>query len=46
MDIVVGTTGRIKDHINRGNIDFADMRTVILDEADKMLEMGFKEDIE
>jgi superfamily II DNA/RNA helicase len=42
----VGTTGRVKDHIERGNIDFSDMKTLILDEADVMLKLGFKEDIE
>ncbi|HIH11716.1 TPA: DEAD/DEAH box helicase [Candidatus Woesearchaeota archaeon] len=43
--IVVGTPGRIKDHIQRGNIDFSSIRQVVLDEADKMVEMGFIEDI-
>lgn len=42
----VGTTGRVLDHMERGNIDFADVKTIILDEADVMLKMGFKEDIE
>lgn len=45
-DIFVGTTGRVLDHMERGNIDFSAMQTVILDEADQMLNMGFKEDIE
>jgi ATP-dependent RNA helicase DeaD len=45
-EIFVGTTGRVLDHLNRGNIDFSKIRTVILDEADQMLKLGFKEDIE
>lgn len=46
VDLFVGTTGRIIDHINRGNIDFKGLKTIVLDEADVMLNMGFKEDIE
>lgn len=46
VDIFVGTTGRVLDHIERGNIDFSHIRTVVLDEADQMLKLGFKEDIE
>lgn len=46
VDIFVGTCGRVKDHIERENIDFSDMKTLVLDEADVMLKMGFKEDIE
>jgi len=42
VDIFVGTTGRVIDHINRGNIDFKGVKTLILDEADVMLNMGFK----
>ena len=34
------------DHIERGNIDFSSIRTIVLDEADQMLKLGFKEDIE
>jgi superfamily II DNA/RNA helicase len=34
VDIFVGTTGRVLDHIERGNIDFSSLKTVILDEAD------------
>lgn len=45
-DIFVGTTGRVLDHIERGNIDFSEVKTVILDEADVMLKLGFKEDVE
>jgi ATP-dependent RNA helicase DeaD len=46
VDIFVGTTGRVLDHIERGNIDFADLKTVVLDEADQMLKLGFKEDVD
>lgn len=42
----MGTTGRILDHIERGSIDFSNVRTVVLDEADQMLKLGFKEDVE
>jgi ATP-dependent RNA helicase DeaD len=42
----VGTTGRVLDHIERGNIDFSNIKTIVLDEADQMLKLGFKEDIE
>jgi len=46
VDIFVGTTGRVLDHIDRGNIDFRDVKTLVLDEADQMLKLGFKEDID
>ncbi len=45
-NIVVGTPGRIMDHINRHTLKLDGIRTVILDEADEMLNMGFREDIE
>ena len=45
-DLFVGTTGRVLDHIERDNIDFSNVKTVILDEADVMLKLGFKEDVE
>ena len=44
--IVVGTPGRIMDHLRRKTLRLNDTRMVILDEADEMLNMGFKEDIE
>ncbi|MEF9962256.1 MAG: DEAD/DEAH box helicase [Erysipelotrichaceae bacterium] len=44
--IVVGTPGRIMDHLKRKTLKFTDTKMVILDEADEMLNMGFKEDIE
>ncbi|XP_073306090.1 DEAD-box ATP-dependent RNA helicase 7-like isoform X2 [Primulina huaijiensis] len=46
VDIVVGTPGRIKDHIERGNLDFGALKFRVLDEADEMLRMGFVEDVE
>lgn len=46
VSIIVGTPGRIMDHLNRKTLKFTDLNTVILDEADEMLNMGFKEDIE
>ena len=46
VHIVVGTPGRVIDHIERGNLDLIGIETVVLDEADEMLDMGFREDIE
>jgi ATP-dependent RNA helicase DeaD len=46
VDIVVGTPGRLLDHINRGSLDLSSIRWFILDEADEMLNMGFIDDIE
>lgn len=45
-DVVVGTPGRILDHLERRTIDFSRVRFFVLDEADKMFEMGFVEDVE
>lgn len=44
--ILVGTPGRLLDHLNRGTVDLSHVNTVILDEADEMLDMGFLQDIE
>ena len=44
--IVVGTPGRLSDHINRGSLDTSEIRAVVLDEADEMLDMGFREELE
>ncbi|MCR5855681.1 DEAD/DEAH box helicase [Mesorhizobium sp. J428] len=44
--IVVGTPGRLRDHITRGALDLSSLRAVVLDEADEMLDLGFKEDLE
>jgi ATP-dependent RNA helicase DeaD len=46
VDIVVGTPGRVIDHLNRRTLSLEDLKMVILDEADEMLSMGFREDIE
>lgn len=45
-DLVVGTPGRMLDHLRRGNMSLADVRYVVLDEADRMLDIGFRPDIE
>jgi len=45
-EIVVGTPGRILDHMQRGNMDLRNLKIFVLDEADKMIDMGFIEDIE
>jgi ATP-dependent RNA helicase DeaD len=44
--IIVGTPGRLRDHITRGNLNLSDIRAVVLDEADEMLDLGFREDLE
>ncbi len=45
-DIIVGTPGRILDHLERGTIDMSKIKTLVLDEADRMLDMGFRDDVE
>lgn len=44
--IVVGTPGRLSDHINRGSLDTSEIRAVVLDEADEMLDLGFRDELE
>ena len=44
--VVVGTPGRLRDHLERGALNLTAMRAVVLDEADEMLDMGFREDLE
>lgn len=44
--IIIGTPGRIIDHLNRGTISFANVTYLVLDEADEMLKMGFQDDME
>lgn len=44
--IVVGTPGRLRDHLERGALDLSALKTAVLDEADEMLDMGFREDLE
>lgn len=46
IDVVIATPGRLLDHFERGNISFLDMSMVVIDEADRMLDMGFIPDIE
>jgi len=45
-EIVVGTPGRIIDHMERGTINFSELKVLVLDEADRMLDMGFIHDVE
>jgi len=45
VDIVVGTPGRIMDHMRRGSLDLSNLQTLVLDEADEMLRMGFIDDV-
>lgn len=44
--VVVATPGRLRDHISRGSIDLSAIQAVVLDEADEMLDLGFREDLE
>lgn len=44
--LVVGTPGRLRDHITKGALDLSALRAVVLDEADEMLDLGFREDLE
>ena len=44
--IVVGTPGRLCDHLRRGRLDVSNLKAVVLDEADEMLDLGFREDME
>jgi ATP-dependent RNA helicase DeaD len=46
VHVVVGTPGRIMDHLEKGTLDLSGVRYVVLDEADEMLNMGFAEDVE
>lgn len=45
VDVVVGTPGRVLDHLRRESLDLSQVRTLVLDEADRMLDMGFVEDV-
>ncbi len=44
--IVVGTPGRLRDHLERGRLKLGELRAAVLDEADEMLDLGFREDLE
>ncbi|PHR58220.1 MAG: ATP-dependent RNA helicase [Robiginitomaculum sp.] len=46
VHIVVGTPGRLVDHVKRGSLKLGDLRALVLDEADEMLDMGFRDDLE
>ena len=46
VHVVIGTPGRTLDHLGRGNLDLSNVHTVVLDEADEMLDMGFLPDVE
>ena len=46
VDIVIATPGRLKDHMDRGSVDLARVELLVLDEADRMLDMGFQEEID
>ena len=46
VQVVVGTPGRVIDHLERGSLDLSELRTLVLDEADEMLRMGFIDDVE
>ncbi|GLQ96016.1 DEAD/DEAH box helicase [Dyella mobilis] len=46
VHIVVGTPGRVIDHLDRGTLDLSELRFIVLDEADEMLRMGFIDDVE
>ena len=46
VQIIIGTPGRVMDHMRRKTVKFDGIQTVVLDEADEMLNMGFREDIE
>lgn len=46
VHVVVGTPGRVIDHLNKGSLDLSQLKTLVLDEADEMLRMGFIDDVE
>ncbi|HBZ06960.1 MAG TPA: ATP-dependent RNA helicase, partial [Massilia sp.] len=46
VQVIVGTPGRVIDHIEKGSLDLSQLRTLVLDEADEMLRMGFIDDVE
>lgn len=46
IDILVGTPGRIKDHLQNNKLDLSKLKHVVLDEVDQMLDMGFAEQVE
>jgi ATP-dependent RNA helicase DeaD len=46
VQVVVGTPGRVMDHLRRGSFDVSEINTIVLDEADRMLDLGFREEME
>ena len=46
VQVIVGTPGRVMDHMRRGSLDLSELTTLVLDEADEMLRMGFIDDVE
>ncbi|WP_375183701.1 DEAD/DEAH box helicase, partial [Marinobacter sp.] len=46
VHVVVGTPGRVIDHLEKGSLDLSELKTLVLDEADEMLRMGFIDDVE
>ncbi len=46
IDVVIGTPGRLLDHLERGSLNLSRLEVLVLDEADRMLDMGFKRDVE
>ena len=46
VDVLVGTPGRIKDLLERGSLDLSQLNHVVLDEVDRMLDMGFADDVD
>ena len=46
VHVVVGTPGRLRDHLERGSLDLSGLKAIVLDEADEMLDMGFRDDLE
>ncbi|MFK8040808.1 DEAD/DEAH box helicase, partial [Congregibacter sp.] len=46
VHVIVGTPGRVMDHMRRGSLDLSELKTLVLDEADEMLRMGFIDDVE
>ena len=46
VDVLVGTPGRVQDLINRGTLDLSNLKHVVLDEVDRMLDMGFADDVD